>query len=169
MSTAAQQDISSNQYLTFYLKNEMFAVNVSRVKEIIEYTQITKAPMMQSFIAGVTNIRGNVVPALDLSDRLGLGASEISKKSCIITIEAEFDEEKTEVGVIVDMVDQVYELTKSHIMEAPEFGSKIRKDFIRTMAKIDDKFITILEIDEALNITELSRTNHTYSAHREFR
>lgn len=160
MSTAAQQDISSNQYLTFYLKNEMFAVNVSRVKEIIEYTQITKAPMMQSFIAGVTNIRGNVVPALDLSDRLGLGASEISKKSCIITIEAEFDEEKTEVGVIVDMVDQVYELTKSHIMEAPEFGSKIRKDFIRTMAKIDDKFITILEIDEALNITELSRTNH---------
>ncbi|HRF56587.1 MAG TPA: chemotaxis protein CheW [Campylobacterales bacterium] len=169
MSTAAQQDISSNQYLTFYLKNEMFAVNVSRVKEIIEYTQITKAPMMQSFIAGVTNIRGNVVPALDLSDRLGLGASEISKKSCIITIEAEFDEEKTEVGVIVDMVDQVYELTKSHIMEAPEFGSKIRKDFIRTMAKIDDKFITILEIDEALNITELSRTNHAYSAHRELR
>ena len=168
MSIAAQQNIQSNQYLTFYIKNEMFAVTVSRVKEIIECAQITKVPMMQNFIAGVTNIRGNVIAALDLSERLGLGRSEISKKSCIITIEAEFDQEETEVGIIADMVDQVYELTQSHIMEAPEFGSKIRKDFIHTMAKIDDKFMTLLEIDKILDINELSRTNRKYSAQREF-
>jgi len=169
MSTMAQQNMRSDQYLSFYLKNEMFAVTVSRVKEIIEYTQITRVPMMQSFIAGVTNIRGNVIAAIDLSDRLGLGRCEINKKSCVITIEAEFDAEEIEVGIIVDMVDQVYELTQSHIMEAPEFGSKIRKDFIHTMAKIDDKFMTVLEIDGILDINELSRTNRKHNAQRDFK
>lgn len=153
------QKSEGHQFLSFYLKNEMFAINVAYVREIIEYTQITRVPMMQSFIAGVTNIRGNVIPVLDLSGRLGLGLSDISKKSCIITIETRIGDEVSEIGIIVDMVDQVYDVTPSHKMEAPEFGSKIRKDFMQMMAKVEERFITLLDMGGILDITELSRVN----------
>lgn len=156
------------QFLSFYLKNEMFAINVGYVREIIEYTQITRVPMMQSFIAGVTNIRGNVIPVLDLSRRLGLGLSDINKKSCIITIETTIGDEETEVGIIVDMVDQVYDISPLNKMEAPEFGSKIRKDFMQMMAKVENNFIALLDMEGILNITELSRVlkNETYEEGR---
>lgn len=153
------QKSEGNQFLSFYLKNEMFAINVSYVREIIEYTQITRVPMMQSFIAGVTNIRGSVIPVLDLSGRLGLGVSDITKKSCIITIETMIGDEESEIGIIVDMVDQVYDVTPSNKMDAPEFGAKIRKDFMQMMAKVEDRFITLLDMGGILDIAELSRVN----------
>ena len=157
MAELTHKNGEGHQFLSFYLKKEMFAINVGYVREIIEYTQITRVPMMQSFIAGVTNIRGNVIPVLDLSGRLGLGQSDITKKSCIITIETTIGDEESEVGIIVDMVDQVYDVTPSHKMEAPEFGSKIRKDFMQMMAKVEDRFITLLDMDGILDIAELSR------------
>jgi purine-binding chemotaxis protein CheW len=163
MSEIATKGRDSNQFLSFYLKKEMFAVNVSIVKEIIEYTQITRVPMMQSFIAGVTNIRGNVIPVLDLPDRLGLGRSDISKRSCVITLETHIGGEESEVGIIVDMVDQVYEVSASHKMDAPEFGAKIRKDFMQMMVKVDGRFITLLDMNGILNIEELSRINRKRS------
>lgn len=163
MTEITQSNTDRNQFLSFYLKNEMFAVNVSYVREIIEYAQITRVPMMQSFIAGVTNIRGNVIPVLDLPDRLGLGASVVNKKSCIITMEAEIGDETNEIGIIVDMVDQVYEASALNRMDAPEFGSKIRKEFIQTMVKIDNRFITLLDMGSVLDMVELSRINQKFS------
>lgn len=157
MAELMQKSAEGHQFLSFYLQDEMFAINVGYVREIIEYTQITRVPMMQRFVAGVTNIRGNVIPVLDLSRRLGLGQSTITKKSCIITIETIIEHEEMEVGIIVDMVDQVYEITASHKMEAPEFGSKIRKDFMQMMAKVEDRFITLLDMEGVLDIAELSR------------
>lgn len=159
MAEIAKKAGDANQFLSFYLKNEMFAVNVSTVKEIIEYTQITRVPMMQSFIAGVTNIRGNVIPVLDLPDRLGLGRSDISKRSCVITLETAIGGDDAEIGIIVDMVDQVYEVSASHKMDAPEFGAKIRKDFMQMMVKVDGRFITLLDMNGILDIGELSRVN----------
>jgi purine-binding chemotaxis protein CheW len=157
MAEITHKNAEGTQYLSFYLKNEMFAINVSSVREIIEYTQITRVPMMQSCIAGVTNIRGNVIPVLDLSDRLGMGGSAISKRSCVITVEADVEGEEMDVGLIVDMVDQVYDVTQQQKMEAPEFGSKIRKEFMQTMAKVEGKFMTFLDMGGILNIAELSR------------
>lgn len=150
-------DDKKNQYLSFYIKNEMFAINVFYVREIIQYTQITRVPMMQPSIVGITNIRGNVIPVLDLSERLGLGSSPIDKKTCVVTIEALIEEEELEIGIVVDVVDQVYDIIPANQMDAPEFGSKIRKDFILKMAKIDDKFMTLLELESILSVSELSK------------
>lgn len=127
------------------------------MREIIQYTQITRVPMMQSFIAGITNIRGNVIPVIDLSDRLGMGRSPIDKKTCVITFEADIGGEAAEVGMIIDVVDQVYELGRNQRLDSPEFGSKVRKKFIQMMAKIDTRFITVLDIQGLLNLDEISK------------
>lgn len=157
MAENVKKNDEGNQYLSFYLNNQMFAISVSFVREIIEYTQITRVPMMQGFISGVTNIRGNVIPVIDLAGRLGLSSGDITKKSCIITIESEIEGEDMEIGMVADMVDQVYDVKPEHKMDAPEFGSKIRKDFMHTMVKVEDKFMTLLDMRGVLNITELSR------------
>jgi purine-binding chemotaxis protein CheW len=166
MSEITKKDNEGNQFLSFFLKKEMFAINVTYVREIIEYTQITRVPMMQSFIAGVTNVRGNVIPVLDLPDRVGIGKSDIDKKSCIITIETEIDGENMEIGLIVDMVDQVYDISPSNKMDAPEFGSRIRKEFMQMMAKVEGEFMTLLDIDGILNIADLSHVQQKYSLQR---
>lgn len=157
MSDSASKNEEGNQFLSFFLKNERFAINVAHVKEIIEYTQITCVPMMQNFLAGVTNIRGNVIPVIDLSARLGMELSDICKKSCIITVEMNIDDTKTEIGLIVDMVDQVYDIKAEHKMQAPEFGTKIRKEFMQMMARVEDKFITILDVSGVLELSEISK------------
>ncbi|MEY4505246.1 MAG: hypothetical protein RL154_1543 [Pseudomonadota bacterium] len=155
---------NNTQCLSFYIKDEMFSLDASFVKEIIQYTQITRVPMMQSFVVGITNIRGSVIPVLDLSDRLGMGKSNIEKKTCIITIEANIDNEDMEIGIVVDVVDQVYDVSHNARMDAPEFGSKIRKDFISMIAKIDEKFIVLLNVDALVNLEELSVVNQQKSA-----
>jgi purine-binding chemotaxis protein CheW len=152
-----RNDEKGNQYLSFFIKDEMFAVNVFYVREIIQYAQITRVPMMQSCVAGITNIRGAVIPVLDLSDRLGLGTSPIDKKTCIITIEIILDNEKTEMGIIIDSIDQVYDICENQKMDSPEFGSKVRKDFILMIAKVDNKLVTMLELEVILSILELSK------------
>lgn len=157
MFASASKNEEGSQFLSFFLKNERFAINVSHVKEIIEYTQITCVPMMQKFLAGVTNIRGNVIPVIDLSSRLGMGSSDICKKSCIITVEMTIEDTTSEIGLVVDMVDQVYDIKAEHKMQAPEFGTKIRKEFMQMMARIEDKFITILDISGVLELQELSK------------
>ncbi|MDD3343042.1 MAG: chemotaxis protein CheW [Sulfurospirillaceae bacterium] len=157
MADITSKNTQGNQFLSFFLKDERFAINVSYVKEIIEYTQITRVPTMERFLVGITNIRGNVIPVLDLSSRLDLGMSKISKKSCIITVEATIGGEENEIGLIVDMVDQVYEITPVHKMDAPEFGAKIRKDFMQMMARIEERFITLLDMNGILDLSELSR------------
>lgn len=157
MSDIASKNEEGNQFLSFFLKSERFAINVAHVKEIIEYTQITCVPMMQNFLAGVTNIRGNVIPVIDLSSRLGMGTGEVCKKSCIITVEINIEENKNEIGLIVDMVDQVYDINAEHKMQAPEFGTKIRKEFMQMMARIEDKFITILDVSGVLELSEISK------------
>lgn len=153
-----RKDKKGNQYLSFFIKNEMFAVNIYYVKEIIQYTQITRVPTMQTFVAGITNIRGNVIPVLDLSERLGIGTSNIDKKSCVITVETTIEGEDLEIGIIIDAVDQVYDIANAQKMDSPEFGSKIRKEFLSMIAKVDEKLVTILELDAILALSELSKT-----------
>ncbi len=148
--------MKDSQYLTFYLKGEVFGMEVLYVKEIIEYIIITKVPLMQEFLLGVTNIRGNVISVIDLANRLGIGKSEITKRTSIIITEVSINEEIFNIGLLVDSVNQVVDIEIKNIENSPIFGTKIRKEFIKKMAKIDDKFITIINADEVLAIEEIS-------------
>ena len=150
-----------HQHLTFIVKNETFAIAVLETKEIIEYASITHVPQMYSYMAGVTNVRGNVIPVIDLSDRLDLGETNEDNRTCII-VETTDESETMLVGLIVDTVDQVYPLLPEMRESAPNFGTRIRKDFIQSMAKINDKFITILNLSALLNVEELSKNKFTY-------
>ena len=145
------------QYLTFLLGGEMFAIAILNIKEIIEYGSLTEVPMMPSFIRGVINLRGSVVPVIDLSARFGRNKTEVSRRTCIVIIEVESgDESKLDIGVMVDSVSEVLEIPRSEIEPPPAFGAKIRVDFMHGMGKVAGKFVVILNANKVLSVGELS-------------
>jgi purine-binding chemotaxis protein CheW len=144
------------QYLTFLLGGEMFAIAILNIKEIIEYGNLTEVPMMPSFIRGVINLRGSVVPVVDLSARFGRSKTEVSRRTCIVIIEVESADEKHDIGVMVDSVSEVLEIARSEIEPPPAFGAKIRVDFIAGMGKVAGKFVIILDANKVLSVDELS-------------
>lgn len=145
------------QYLTFLLSSEMFAIAILNIKEIIEYGSLTEVPMMPGFIRGVINLRGSVVPVVDLAVRFGRSKTEISRRTCIVIIEVEgIDETKHDIGVMVDSVSEVLEILREDIEPPPAFGAKIRVDFIHGMGKVAGKFVIILNADKVLSVDELS-------------
>ena len=144
------------QYLTFLLSGEMYAVGILNVKEIIEYGQLTEIPMMPAFIRGVINLRGSVVPVIDLSARFGGQQTEVSRRTCIVIIEIGSEEERHDIGVVVDAVSEVLEVSAADIEPAPSFGAKIRADFIDGMGKIGGKFVIILDIQRVLSVEEIA-------------
>lgn len=144
------------QYLTFLIGGEMFAISILGIKEIIEYGNLTTVPMMPDFIRGVINLRGAVVPVVDMSARFGRTASEVTRRSCIVIIEVEADDEKQDVGVVVDSVSEVLEILAADIEPAPSFGARIRADFISGMGKVDGQFVIILNADRVLSVDEMA-------------
>jgi len=152
------------QYLTFLLGSEMFAIDILGIKEIIEYGNLTGVPMMPEFIRGVINLRGAVVPVVDLSARFGRAATEVTRRSCIVIIEAENDGEKQDIGVVVDAVSEVLEIPAAEIEPAPSFGARIRADFISGMGKVKDKFVIILNVNKVLSIEDLAMLGNTGAA-----
>ena len=144
------------QYLTFQLSKEVYAVNILHVREIIQFSAMTPIPMMPEFILGVINLRGSVVPVLDLSSRFGDKKIESTKRTSIIIIEIQLNELEFEVGIMVDIVNDVLELRQSDIESPPSFGSKIRTDFIEGMGKVGERFLILLNIENILSIEELS-------------
>jgi purine-binding chemotaxis protein CheW len=152
----AAVDNAPQQYLTFTLGGEMFAVAILNVKEIIEYRTVTEIPMMPGFIRGVINLRGAVVPVIDLSCRFGGKATEVARRTCIIIIEMTEGDVKQDIGVMVDAVSEVLEIAAGEIEPAPTFGAKIRTDFISGMGKVNGKFVIILEVDRVLSAEEIA-------------
>ncbi|AVX24584.1 CheW-like protein [Pseudomonas syringae pv. atrofaciens] len=145
------------QYLTFMLGGEMFAIGILGIKEIIEYGSLTVVPMMPAFVRGVINLRGAVVPVVDLSARFGRQNSAITRRSCVIIIEANSEDgQPQDIGLLVDNVSAVLEIPASQIKPPPNFGARIRADFISGMAKVDGKFVIVLEVDRVLSIDEMS-------------
>ena len=145
------------QYLTFMLGTEMFAIGILGIKEIIEYGNLTVVPMMPAFVRGVINLRGAVVPVVDLSARFGRPNSTITRRSCVVIIEANTaDGQSQDIGLLVDTVSAVMDIPASQIEPPPSFGAKIRADFISGMAKVDGKFVIVLEVDQVLSIDEMS-------------
>ncbi|MCR8720593.1 chemotaxis protein CheW [Pseudomonas syringae USA007] len=145
------------QYLTFMLGGEMFAIGILGIKEIIEYGSLTVVPMMPAFVRGVINLRGAVVPVVDLSARFGRQNSEITRRSCVIIIEASTEDgQPQDIGLLVDNVSAVLEIPASQIEPPPNFGARIRADFISGMAKVDGHFVIVLEVERVLSIDEMS-------------
>jgi purine-binding chemotaxis protein CheW len=148
--------IENQQYLTFSLTEEMFAVGIQRVREIIEYGNVTTVPMMPRFVKGVINLRGSVVPVIDLSARFGRGVGRIHRRSCIVIVEIEQEGLQQELGIVVDAVSEVVDVPQADIEPAPAFGARIRADFISGMGKVEGRFVILLNVDKVLAVEEMA-------------
>lgn len=150
----------TNQYLTFMLAGETFAMGILAIKEIIEFGSLTEVPRMPSFIRGVINLRGAVVPVVDLSARFGKAATHVTRRTCIVIVEvASGERENTNtqvVGVMVDAVSAVMEIPATEIEPPPSFGAHIRADFMNGMGKVGGKFVIILNIHNVLSVDEMA-------------
>lgn len=146
----------AQQYLTFSLAGEMYAVAILNVKEIIEYGTLTEIPMMPGFIRGVINLRGAVVPVIDLAARFGGKQTEISRRTCIVIVELAENDARQDVGIVVDAVSEVLEIPPAEIEPPPAFGARIRTDFIAGMGKVAGKFVIILDVRRVLSVDEMA-------------
>ena len=145
------------QYLLFLVGDILYAIEALKAREIVEYTSITKVPMMHPYVKGVTNIRGSIVPVVDLYERFGFSETTVGDKTSIVVVNhIDADDEAMQIGIIIDEVYEVDVIENEHLKEAPKFGSKINPDFILKMAKYKDGYISILNTDIILDIEELS-------------
>ncbi len=143
------------QYLTFMLGGEAFGIGIMAVKEIIEFAGITEVPMMPDSIRGVINLRGAVVPVMDLAARFGRPQSVPGKRTCIVIVELDNDGERQLTGVVVDAVSAVLDIPAADIEPAPSFGTRIRGDFIAGMGKVNGRFVILLNVDQVLALDGL--------------
>lgn len=146
---------NQTQYFTFYLAGEEYAIAVLKVKEIIEYSEITRVPRTPQFIRGVINLRGSVVPVVDLAVKFGLPESLVTKWTCIVIVEVDLEGEQTVMGIMADSVNQVIDLLPEDIEMPPSFGTRVHIDYLSGMAKTGKKFVLILDIDRVLSTNEL--------------
>ena len=143
------------QYLTFKLESEIFALDVATVREVLDFTTVTRIPRTPEFMRGVINLRGSVVPVVDLRLAFGMTATEKTVNTCIIVVEIRFDGETTVMGALADSVEEVIDLEPDQIQPAPQIGTSIKTDFIRGMGKRDANFIMILDIDRVFSADQL--------------
>jgi purine-binding chemotaxis protein CheW len=148
---------ASAQVLTFQLADEVFALDIRAVREIIQCGPMTPVPLMPAFMRGVINLRGSVVPVIDLQARFGRTGAAIGKKSCIVIFDAQRDGERVELGLLVDAVSEVVEFAAEAIEPPPDFGASVRRDFIRGIGKRGSRFVVILEPDKALDVDDMAR------------
>lgn len=146
----------AHQYLTFSAKSEMFAIGILNVKEIIEFGVITEIPMMPGFIRGVINLRGAVVPVIDLSARFGGTRTETQRRTCIVIIEVHNANGRQDLGIVVDAVSEVLEIAPADIEPPPSFGTRIRADFIAGMGKVAGRFVILLDLRRVLSVDEMA-------------
>ncbi len=143
------------QYLTFKLAEEIFALDVAKVREILEYSSITKIPQTPEFMRGVINLRGSVVPVIDLRLKFGMSKTDQTVNTCIIVVEVSMDGETTILGALADSVQEVIEMEPDQIEPAPHIGTNLNTDFIKGMGKHEGNFIMILDIDRVFSSEEM--------------
>jgi purine-binding chemotaxis protein CheW len=143
------------QYLTFMLAHEQFAIGILNIKEIIEYHGVTEVPMMPECVRGVINLRGAVVPVMDLLARFGRVSSEVTKRTCVVIVEVDNGGEPHIIGLVVDAVNEVLDIAASDIEPAPSFGARIRAEFLQGVGKVRGKFVLLLDIDRAFSLDEI--------------
>ena len=144
------------QYLTFKLGEEIFALDIAKVREVLDFTSITKVPRTHEFMRGVINLRGSVVPVVDMRLKFGMTLTEKTVNTCIIIVEVTVDGERIILGTLADSVQEVLDLNPEQIEPAPKIGTRLKTDFIRGMGKRDTGFIIILDVDRIFSAEELT-------------
>ncbi len=146
----------TRQYLSFKLEEEEFALEISRVREVLDFTRVTKVPQAPDFMKGVINLRGAVVPVVDLNRKFGIRDTEKTVHTRIIIGEVDIDGDQTVLGVLADSVHEVMELEPEHIEPAPKIGARMNTDFLKGMGKRDEEFVMILDIDRIFSADEMA-------------
>lgn len=154
----------SSQYLTFAVRGKAMAIGINDVKEIIEISSMTRVPMSRPCIRGVINLRGSVVPVVDLGKRLMDQAIELDKRSCIVLVETQQDEQAHLLGMLVDQVHEIIEIEPQKLQKTPQFGTEFRADFIAHMGQTDSGFISVLKLERVLAISDLASQSQNLRA-----
>jgi len=153
--------MTKQQYLTFFIHGEGYAVAILRVREIIEYETVTRVPAVPVHVRGVINLRGNVLPVVDLAAKFGGEESAPSRTTCIVVVETKLDDEMVVAGLMADAVSEVIDLASDQIEPPPPFGTGVRVDFLTGMGKVDGRLVLILDIDRVLSPVELQQAVQT--------
>lgn len=148
-------ETEARQYLTFRLEDEVFALDISKVREVLDFTSVTKVPQTPDFMRGVINLRGNVVPVVDLRLKFGMPMTEKTVNTCVIIAEVALDGETVQLGAMADSVQEVLDLESEQIEPPPKLGTKLNTEFIRGMGKHNDQFIIILDLDRVFSSWDL--------------
>ncbi len=143
--------MSNDQYLTFLIRGEEYAVPILRVKEIIEYESLTRVPTTPLHVRGVMNLRGAVLPVIDLAAKFGCPETETTRTTCIVIVETRHNDDLLVVGVLADGVSQVVDILPGAIEPPPPFGTNVRVDFLVGMGKLDGRLVLVLDIDRVLS------------------
>jgi purine-binding chemotaxis protein CheW len=147
---------ATTQFLTFRLQDELFALDIGKVREVLDFTSITKVPQTPDYMRGVINLRGSVVPVVDMRLKFGMTMSEQTVNTCVIIVEVEMDGETVVMGAMADAVQEVLDLEPDQIEPPPRLGTKLNTEFIRGMGKLAEQFIIILDIDKVFACGELA-------------
>ncbi|WP_199540902.1 chemotaxis protein CheW [Paraburkholderia kururiensis] len=148
--------IEPAQVLTFMLAGEAYGLGILSIKEIISYTAMTTVPMMPAFARGVINLRGAVVPVMDLLARFGKPSSEVTKRTCIVIVEVQVQGERQDIGIVVDAVNEVLDIPASDIEPPPAFGSSVRTEFIQGMGKVRGRFVVLLALQHMMSANDIA-------------
>jgi purine-binding chemotaxis protein CheW len=157
MVNLKQKEMQGGQFLTFKIASEVFAIGILHIKEIIEYGQITRVPLMPDSIRGVINLRGAVVPVIDLSYRFWQQHSEQHARSCIVILELEHEDSTQVLGIMVDAVNEVIDIGAEHIKAAPAFGGGIQSECIAAMGRVNDSFVIMLDIGKVFTVEDVAQ------------
>ncbi len=156
-AAAAQAIVEMQQYLSFIVGGETYALGILDVKEIIEYASVTRVPMMPPTIRGIINLRGKVVPVIDLGVRFKGAPTETTRRTCIVIVDVESGESRHDMGVMVEAVNEVLDIAPENIEPSPAFGAAVRADFIRGMGRVGDHFVILLDVRRVLSVEELAQ------------
>jgi len=159
MSVDTIKEIS--QYLSFNLDTEVYALSIDKVKEVLEFTDAAKVPQTPGYMRGVINLRGNVVPVVDLKLKFGIGNTEKEVDTCVIITDVFLDDETVTLGLMADAVDEVFDLDPEQIEPSPKIGSQLDTEFLTGMGKKDKGFVLILDIDRIFSLDEMDRVKAT--------
>jgi purine-binding chemotaxis protein CheW len=146
----------ATQYLSFNLDEEIFALDISKVREVLDYTTVTKVPQTPEFMRGIINLRGSVVPVIDLRLKFGMSETEKTVNTCIIIVETNLEGESILIGALADSVQEVFDLDADQIEPPPKIGTKLDMEFITGMGKQDGNFVIILNIDKVFSAEEIA-------------
>jgi purine-binding chemotaxis protein CheW len=152
------------QYLTFRLDDEIYALDIGKVHSVLDFTRVTKVPRTPEYMRGVINLRGTVVPIVDLKLKFGLTRTEKTVDTCVIIAEMTLEDEKTTLGVMADSVQEVLDLESNQIEPPPKIGTRLKTEFIKGMGKRGEDFIIILDLDKVFTSEELAEIQGTRTA-----